>query len=407
MTQPSPTSNPSSQAGAGSADTSPNPSPAFRISERIPELDGLRGLAIFLVILYHYIGDPPHGTSHSLLSRMGTILGQGATGVDLFFVLSGFLIGGILLSTRESTRYYRTFYLRRFHRIIPLYYGWILLFGLLWVGVRNWGGSSSADFRTVTPYWVYFLFLQNYFLGSTAVQAYWLVPTWSLAVEEQFYLLAPPLVKNLTRGGLVKLFAGVVVLSLAFRVYMSIAFGPQHGNWGLFAAYFWTPSRADDLALGVLTAIVWSSPQAKLWIQQNVKYFYASLCLFMAALLAILYWLVMPSSFVAATFGRSIYGLLFVSLLVVLLADPKSLLACVFRWRPLRELGKISYCVYIIHGAVIWTLFKFILHSEPRFDSWPAIGTSVAAFFVVIALAELSWHYFEHPLIRRGHKYSY
>jgi peptidoglycan/LPS O-acetylase OafA/YrhL len=376
-------------------------------SQRIPELDGLRGLAIFLVILYHYIGNPPHGNSHSLLSRFGTVLGQGATGVDLFFVLSGFLIGGILLGTRKSPRYYRTFYLRRFHRIIPLYYGWILLFGLLWLIARNWGGAVAADFRTVTPYWAYFLFIQNYFFGSTAVQAYWLIPTWSLAVEEQFYLLSPPLVKNLSRGSLTKLMASVVVLSLAFRIYMSIAFGAQHGGWGIFAAYFWTPSRADDLALGVLTAIVWSSPQAKPWIQQNVKYFYIALAAFAAAILAMLYWLVMPASFVAATFGRSVYGLLFVSLLLVLLADRESLLASVFRWRALRELGKVSYCVYIIHGAVIWTMFRFLQHSEPRFDSWPAIGISLAAFFVTITVAEFSWRFFEHPLIRRGHRYSY
>jgi peptidoglycan/LPS O-acetylase OafA/YrhL len=378
-----------------------------RDSERIPELDGLRGLAIFLVILYHYIGNPPHGTSHSLLSRIGTILGQGATGVDLFFVLSGFLIGGILLRTRESPRYYRTFYLRRFHRIIPLYYGWIILFGLLWFAARKWNGAVATDFRTVTPYWAYFLFIQNYFFGSTAVQAYWLIPTWSLAVEEQFYLLAPPLVRNLSRGGLTKLLAGVVVLSLAFRFYMSVAYGVQHGSWGIFAAYFWTPSRADDLALGVLTAIVWSSPQSKLWIQRNVKYFYTALVAFAAALLAMLYWLVMPSSFVAATFGRSVYGLLFVSLLLVLLADRGSFLASAFRWSPLRELGKVSYCVYIIHGAVIWTMFRFLWHTEPSFDSWPAIGISLAAFFVTIALAEFSWRFFEHPLIRRGHRYSY
>jgi len=342
LTFPAPNSNLAPKAGTELADRGHNPSPSFRNSERIPELDGLRGLAIFMVILYHYIGYPPHGASHTWPSRIGTILGQGATGVDLFFVLSGFLIGGILLGTRESPRYYRTFYLRRFHRIIPLYYGWILLFGFLWLVARKWGGPAGADFSTVTPYWAYFLFLQNYFFGSTAVQAYWLIPTWSLAVEEQFYLLAPPLIRNLSKGRLATLLAAVVVLSLALRIYLSIAFGPHHGDWGIFAAYFWTPSRADDLALGVLAAIVWSYPQAKQWIQQNVKYFYALLCMFAAALLVMLYWLVNPSSLVSATYGRSIYGLLFVSLLLVLLADRTSPLATVFRWSPLRELGKIS-----------------------------------------------------------------
>jgi peptidoglycan/LPS O-acetylase OafA/YrhL len=76
---------------------------------RILELDGLRGFAIFLVILYHYIAIVPHGRSHSLSSMAGTALGLGASGVDLFFILSGFLIGGILLEYKQSERYYQTF----------------------------------------------------------------------------------------------------------------------------------------------------------------------------------------------------------------------------------------------------------------------------------------------------------
>src|SRR5260370_41957192 len=98
---------------------------------RIPELDGLRGFAIFLVILYHYISIVPHGHPHSLSSTAGNALGLGASGVDLFFILSGFLIGGILLDSKNSPHYYQTFYLRRFHRIIPLYYSWIILFAII------------------------------------------------------------------------------------------------------------------------------------------------------------------------------------------------------------------------------------------------------------------------------------
>jgi peptidoglycan/LPS O-acetylase OafA/YrhL len=92
---------------------------------------------------------------------------------------------------------------------------------------------------------------------------------------------------------------------------------------------------------------------------------------------------------------------------VILLANPGAALAGIFRWRPLRELGKISYCVYIIHDAVIWTVFRLLRHAEPRFDSWSAIGLSVLAFVATIIVAELSWRFFEHPLIRRGHRYSY
>ena len=147
--------------------------PAALGPNRIPELDGLRGIAIFLVIICHYIGDTPHGISHSWRSIVATVLSQGAIGVDLFFILSGFLIGGILLRTKESPRYYKTFYLRRFHRIIPLYYGWIILFGVIWMVSSKWGGPGAADFRPATPFWTYFVFLHNYVLRSTVIQAFW------------------------------------------------------------------------------------------------------------------------------------------------------------------------------------------------------------------------------------------
>jgi peptidoglycan/LPS O-acetylase OafA/YrhL len=382
-------------------------SSAFRGQERIPELDGLRGLAIFLVILYHYVSVVPHGTSHTWPSRIGTILGQGATGVDLFFVLSGFLIGGILLDSRSSPRYYKTFYLRRFHRIIPLYYSWILLFGLAMMVARKLGGVVGAEFRTAIPYWAYFIFIQNYLFGSTPVQALWLVQTWSLAVEEQFYLISPPLVRNLSKPRLVKLLLAIVAFAFLLRLFLATWFGPNHDNWGILASYFWAPSRSDDLALGVLTAVAWTTPQARQGLQENIHRIYLFLCASAASLLLMLFWMVKPNSYVAATLGRPVYGLFFVSLLIVSLADRQGKLVGLFRWRPLRELGRVSYCVYIIHGAVDWLVFRIVWHAGPRFDSVPSIALSSVAFVSTLALAEVSWRYFEHPLIRRGHRYSY
>src|SRR3984885_27503 len=379
-----------------------------QLQPRIPELDGLRGLAIFLVLLCHYIYAWPYGTPHSWSSRIATLTEQGQTGVDLFFVLSGFLIGGILLNSRSSPSYYKTFYLRRFYRIIPLYYGWILLVWLASPDAPLHFENHFGKFRTGTiPYWIYFIFIQNFFLASTSAQAIWLGSTWSLAVEEQFYLISPFLVRNLSKASLVKLLVAVVVFAAVVRFVLSTCLGPSHYSWGNLASYLWTPCRADDLALGVLAAVAWADPGSRQWLRENRSkiYIVASGCL--ACVLVLLFWLVKPQSYVQATVGRPVYGFFYTSLLLIALVDKQSKLAGILRWRVLRELGRVSYCIYIIHWAVDWMVFKIAWHTTPRFDSVSAMGLTVVALASTLAIAELSWHYFEHPLIRRGHRYSY
>src|SRR6266481_2099118 len=132
--------------------------------DRVPELDGLRGVAILLVLLFHYIsleGPTKTGSWSSFLQR---IVIMGWSGVDLFFVLSGFLIGGILVDARNSPSYFKTFYARRFFRIIPIYYLWILTYVVL-VGVAGSflraHSNSGVIMAPGMPTYAHFLFLQN------------------------------------------------------------------------------------------------------------------------------------------------------------------------------------------------------------------------------------------------------
>lgn len=376
-------------------------------TKRIPELDGLRGIAIFVVILCHYVGGAYVGVRHSLATRIAEVLGLGTVGVDLFFILSGFLIGGILLSSRSSPQYYRTFYLRRFFRIIPIYYLWLLIFGLAMIAAKTWNVWDGPEFHTVTPYWAYFIFIQNYFQGSTVVQFFWLRPLWSLAVEEQFYLLAPPVIRKLSPERLIKALSGMLIFSLLLRLFLSSMYGMDHGYWGIGASEDWMPCRADDLALGMIVAAVWANPRSRIRLQQRVNVSYAGLFSCAAAILALGYWIMKPDSFVTATVGRTIIGFFFVFLLMIALTDKEGVAGKIFRWWPLRELGKVSYCVYIIHQAVNWILHRSIFHTEPRFNHWPEIGITIVSFGVTVLIAEISWRFFENPLIHRGHRYTY
>jgi peptidoglycan/LPS O-acetylase OafA/YrhL len=368
---------------------------------RILELDGLRGLAILLVIPCHYIANVPHGEAHTWTSRAGSILGWGGSGVDLFFILSGFLIGGILLDSKSSGRYYRAFYARRFFRILPLYYSLLSLYGILWL-------AAPGLFRLAAPGWIYPLFLQNYFMKMDSTQVFWLAPMWSLAVEEQFYLMAPPLMRRLSTEYIAKLMMMVVLIAFLIRVAVVLAFGGvSHDHWGLRFAFFATPARADDLALGVLAAIGWRNGNVKRWIWEHISGFKLAICACIAAEGIMIPWTMKNFSYLAHTVSLSVLGLMYLCLMITVLLDEKCWLAGIFRWSTLREMGKISYCVYLVHYPILWILHRFSLGNEPRFDSWPAIGVTIAAVAATLLTAQLSWRFFESPLIRRGHSFKY
>src|ERR1700733_5103315 len=226
----------------------------FPEQHRIPELDGLRGIAILFVLAFHFLQFFQSHGSYMPGHLVVHLIGMGWTGVDLFFVLSGFLIGGILLDARASPTYFRTFYARRFFRIIPLYYAWIGLYVVLLLGVlRGWLTSYSAIPERWVSALIHFFFLQNILrVPHTPLGEAWLGHLWSLAIEEQFYLLIPLVVWFLTRPRLVVFLCAAIVGAPILRLEV-VLHVPSHPA----APYLLTPCRADSVALGVLLAIVW------------------------------------------------------------------------------------------------------------------------------------------------------
>ena len=372
-------------------------------SERVPELDGLRGLAILLVILCHYISNSSGGSSlpFAYFSRMFSL---GWSGVDLFFVLSGFLIGGILLDARTAPNYFRAFYIRRVHRILPVYYAWISLFAITsFLLLRFLPGVDSARLQSPMPVAFYYLFFQNLVSASYLGLAwYWVSITWSLAVEEQFNLITPPLIRFLNLRRLTSLLISAVVLAPVVRYFVVMSW-----QGGREAAYILLPCRADSLALGILAALAWRTPRVKQWLAVHLRLLRLVLLVLFSGLLVLLKWFPTPYHLLTQTLGFSWLAWFYACLMLLALLDTQSWSARLFRFRPLRALGTISYCVYLIHFLVLAACHRLILGSGPRYADFPGAATTLLAFALTIGIAKLSWKYFEQPLLRRGQACSY
>src|SRR5580658_11271084 len=208
------------------------------MQRRIPQLDAIRGVAILVVMMHNISLKYPALHSQQVFSN-------GWMGVDLFFVLSGFLITGILVDTNRSGGFFKNFYVRRCLRIWPLYYS--LLF-FMFVIVRFLSQSEfQAVVQTSSPWWAFPLFLQNFLLPISTNAAGPLGVTWSLAIEEQFYLVWPLVVRFCSLTQLRRVAIAEICISPALRFYLSL----HHVN--LYTNVF---CRLDGLMAGALLALL-------------------------------------------------------------------------------------------------------------------------------------------------------
>lgn len=372
---------------------------------RIPELDGLRGLAILLVIVCHYIGGAEHAPLGFWMHHALTVLSIGWSGVDLFFVLSGFLIGGILMDAREAPNYFRTFYLRRVHRILPVYYLWILLYGVL-VGGAMWllpgrFGVGSQDLLQIP---LYLLFLQNLHYSLTPFQWTWFNVTWSLAVEEQFYLLAPPLIRFLSIRRITWVLAATIGLAPLLRLLVFRSLAPPLGS---YAAVLTMPCRADALAFGIFLAMAWRKEEFRAFLDGHRLLLQRVLLALLLGVAGLLWWLVRPTNGVMISVGYTWLAAFYSCLVLLVLAQKQGWVGGVMRWGVLRGLGVISYCVYIVHETLNLLAHQLLLHGRPEVYDFKGVGVTLLSLVLTLVVASLSWRYFEKPLIRRGHGYSY
>jgi len=374
------------------------------LSGRIPELDGLRGVAIGTVLLWHFFVTPSVAAPATTLSY-ALVLGRLTwTGVDLFFVLSGFLIGRILLDARKATNYFQIFYTRRFFRIVPIYA--VILLGFpVSVSLARWG--HHGDFTWLTahalPWYPYWTFTQNFWMAhAKTLGANALGITWSLAIEEQFYLTLPLIVRFFSgRRLLACVLTGIGVAPLA---RIAIRFVWPH-NW--VAGFVLMPCRADALLLGVLAAILFRDDAWRARIQRNNLPFAVSIPVLLAGIAYLTLRSPTPESPLMQTFGYTWLALFYASVLLYSVTRPSSLLSRALRLHWLRWLGGIAYGSYLLHQAIQGALFGYFWGHHPLITDAYTFLSALAGLALTLVLARLSWRYFESPLIRFGHRSNY
>jgi peptidoglycan/LPS O-acetylase OafA/YrhL len=360
------------------------------------QLDALRFFAVMGVIVTHNwrpgfhvgpVGQPPWGS----------------LGVRLFFVLSGFLITGILIGCRELAErsperrlfFVRQFYIRRFLRIFPIYY--------LVLAVVVAAGVGMAP--QIWP-WL-FSYTTNVYVWSHLTWPHAVGHFWTLAVEEQFYLVWPWLMLFLPRRWLVPFLVGLVCIAPAYRLYASFHYSADTGTEGAFTSLALTPGVVDSLALGALLALASHADGTAVRARRALRRVAMPVGLVAYSVFFLVGWHLGPFRHVAVAFSDTAAALVFCWLVGSASRGFRGRVGRLLELRPIAYLGKISYGIYIFH-MLVPIAFGYaaarlgIEYTDAGFVNF--VATSLATF----AIAALSWQLFEAPIngLKRHFRYD-
>jgi peptidoglycan/LPS O-acetylase OafA/YrhL len=383
-----------------------DPRVRLRLPQRLPALDGLRGVAI-LVVLVHVFNElgPNSGAVGHLYERVGE---AGWTGVQLFFVLSGFLITGILLDSQRAANFFSSFYVRRTLRIFPLYFGVLAVAFVIMPAL----GIGPVQFAQDQPNQLWLWTYTSNWATAFGHESRAFPHFWSLAVEEQFYLLWPLLIRRLSLGRCLNLCIAFVVASLAVRVALIAS------NVPTAVIYQNSLSRMDALAMGGAAAAAFRMPG----IGPRLASMHGRVLRWAAPVAAA--GAIVTNGFrndttIGATIGYTIVALAFVLLLVAIVgaemasapvtAAGAPRLTRVLRFGPLRAVGRYSYAMYV---------FQYPLNHYVGRPAMVGLGVdlngslaatviySLALILLTFLVAIASWHLFEKRFLNLKGRYA-
>jgi peptidoglycan/LPS O-acetylase OafA/YrhL len=364
----------------------------------VPALDGVRGLAILAVMLCHFTW---YAQAPDRVTQLGIeALRAGRYGVDLFFVLSGYLITGILYDAKGERHYFRNFYARRVLRIFPLYYS--VLFAMFVLGplVVRW--NQPGESRVVGAQGWLWLYLSNIKTAVAGPELFeqgrlWVGHFWSLAVEEQFYLVWPLVILLLSRADAMRLCLAMIVAAPVLRALLMVTLPYPDG---LYHAVYLTPCKLDALGLGALLALAARGPGG---LRRYAPFAKPTVIVALVALAPLL--VIKPDKSggpgaVVETIKFSLIVLACGSLVVLATHGRSRRLDCALTRPLLRALGKYSYGIYVLHN-LFTPLFEGRL-STVRISgrlgvSWHAAFALhvMAGSAISIGTALLSWNLLE------------
>ncbi len=353
------------------------------IRKHMPELDSLRGVAILMVIFLHGLYWSPHlGVLHGPVGLLNRISRFGGRGVNLFFVLSGFLITGILVDSRNRTNFYRDFYARRARRILPVFYVTLLL--LLCAP------GQSRTYLALSA-----LFLSNFAPLFGIAMTYAML--WTLAVEEHFYLLWPFAVKRLSDRTLSWLAFVIAVGVAVLRAIFCKPILPEG-----FGYYTWFV--ADGLSMGAILALLVRRPGFNRDRLKTTAF--GSVALWATVVAAgAPFGILFQNNRLGAAFSLTLTNFFFFAILATALWIGSGQYKRWVSWRILEFFGYVSYGLYLIHWLV-FDRFDALVNSF-RPGTYPATGQPglillrfVSAGAIATLIAFLSRRYLEHPILR-------